>query len=145
MCERGTAADHFHQPRRFTFDVRCWYETVVDGHCQRFDSNSNLGIFDVGDRCQLVELDVLVGDRHQLVSLRGQRRGDLAQGDARDVWIDPLAQQRGVTRADDDLYLVAASDAAHAKYAKSFLEDVPAHDSAALVMSAAGASARRCG
>ena len=39
MGERGAAADHFHQPRHFTIDVRRRYETVADGCRQRFDGD----------------------------------------------------------------------------------------------------------
>src|SRR5262249_38876394 len=50
MGERGAAADHLHQPRHFTLDVRRRDETFLDGCCQRFNRGSNLLVFDTGDR-----------------------------------------------------------------------------------------------
>ena len=51
----------------------------------------------------------------------------------RDMWINSLAQQAGVTRSDDDLLLAAAGDAASAELAEGLLKNIPAHDSTALV------------
>jgi hypothetical protein len=70
MGERRAAADHFHQLRHFTVDVRRRDETVADGCRQLFDIGPDLWVLDVVERRQLIEIQVLAVDRHQLVSLR---------------------------------------------------------------------------
>ena len=134
MRQRGAAADHLHQPRRFAFDVRRRAPDRRDRRRQGLERPTRISVSSMSAiAASFVEVHVLAGDRHKLVPLLRQRRGDLAQTDAGDVGGEALAQQGPIAGSDDRRTSRPPTTRRASRYAEGALEHMPAHDPAAFV------------